>query len=523
MRWWRRTRGKDSVEPRTADENVLVISDIHLGEDIVSTGPAHLEFYIRVLNRELAGFIAAHRQRHVGERRWHLVINGDMFDFVKVSLRPEELAVDAVAQPRTESRKPVVKRRQASSVLPNTPENVVWKLKHILDVHRPLFKELAAFLADGHRITIVEGNHDAEFYFPQVQVCLRDHLVRLAELEHGRTKRDGPFLAEAIAGRLCFRSWFEAQAGRYHIEHGHQYDTLCSFEYKLAPDETNDSRTLATPMSHKPIPYVTEVLGDFSTHGVSRWKMLDFVRLAKAIGPTLGFALFRVYWRMAGQMLGRAGGKRRLALRASEARHQAALRALSYDSAYGLETLERLDKLKADPAEYSLFTMLHAFYLDRVFVGGATMLAVFAAGVGGLGQRAITYAALTGGSLLFGLSRVRRVDVTHALRHSAAAIAHESGARYVVFGHSHAPEVINLRQEYGVGRFGESAWYLNSGSWVTREILRGDAGSGMTYVEITSAGASLRRWRGPDQEPVLIANTDDTTAAAGVAVADGAV
>ena len=32
---------------------------------------------------------------------------------------------------------------------------------HVLEIHRPLFKEMARFLLNGHRITILEGNHDA--------------------------------------------------------------------------------------------------------------------------------------------------------------------------------------------------------------------------------------------------------------------------------------------------------------------------------------------------------------------------
>ena len=38
-----------------ADENLLVISDIHLGEDILDEGPASLSEYIRALNREHRG------------------------------------------------------------------------------------------------------------------------------------------------------------------------------------------------------------------------------------------------------------------------------------------------------------------------------------------------------------------------------------------------------------------------------------------------------------------------------------
>jgi hypothetical protein len=64
-----------------------------------------------------------------------------------------------------------------------------------------------------------------------------------------------------------------------------------------------------------------------------------------------------------------------------------------------------------------------------------------------------------------------------------------------------------LRQEFGVGRFGETSFYLNSGSWVTREILLGEAGEGMTYVELTQHGAALKRWLGPDVPPRVMQST----------------
>ncbi|MEZ4270634.1 MAG: hypothetical protein R3C68_04130 [Myxococcota bacterium] len=94
--------------------------------------------------------------------------------------------------------------------LPNTPENVVWKLGQILEIHRPLFKELAGFILQGHRITIVEGNHDAEFYFDEVQTSLRQFIVTEAEKICRRQRSMELFDAESLGKRLIFRAWFQA-------------------------------------------------------------------------------------------------------------------------------------------------------------------------------------------------------------------------------------------------------------------------------------------------------------------------
>ena len=204
MAWWRRARpknptstGNDTTSPA---DHVLVISDIHLGEDILVSGPGYLAEYIRSLNLNLTQFIEHHRLHPPATGKlWQLVINGDMFDFVKVSLRPEEGDLsDAVGRAEQIHRE---------AQLPNTPQNVVWKLSRILEIHRPLFREMGRFLAGGNSVTIIEGNHDAEFYFPEVREALRQEIVRLSDVRE-------PAAAAALAQRLQFRSWFVAAPGR---------------------------------------------------------------------------------------------------------------------------------------------------------------------------------------------------------------------------------------------------------------------------------------------------------------------
>ncbi len=500
---WSRLFKRGGPSTRDSDENLIVISDVHLGEDIVIEGPEHLGDYIRALNRELAGFVAAHRQQPVDGRRWHLLINGDMFDFVKVSLRPEP----------EEARSPVRGRRvddRSARAIPNTPENVVWKLERIIEIHRPLYKELAAFLLDGHRITIIEGNHDAEFYFPEVREALRGNLVRLAEQQHRRERRSDDFDTVAVARRLGFREWFEASPGRYHIEHGHQYDEYSSFEYQLAPHDAEGALTLATPLSHRAAPYFQQYSAEFTAVGLGKTNLRFWVRWALGLGPRVLWSLLKSYWVMVFELIGRAGPKRRDERALLRDQHNERLRAMTEESAYGYATLDQLDKLKATPAEYSRIKMYHGSYFDRFLVAfliAAGMIPAFFfpwywAVVWGAGV------LFSGSFLLWIASRVGRMDIAGALKRAAAHIAELTGARYVIFGHSHQAELSNLRDSHGVGQYGESSFYINSGSWITREILLGREGKGMSYVEITGRGAVLRRWLGRDQEPVLIAASD---------------
>jgi UDP-2,3-diacylglucosamine pyrophosphatase LpxH len=500
---WSRLFKRRVVETARGDENLLVISDVHLGEDIVFEGPDHLGDYIRALNRELAGFVAHHRRNPVDGRRWHLLINGDMFDFVKVSLRPEP----------EESPEPLSRRKVDEKSLrsvPNTSENVVWKLERIIEIHRPLFKELAAFLLDGHRITIIEGNHDAEFYFPEVREALRQNLVRLAEQQHRRERRSDDFDAVQVAGRLAFREWFEANPGRYHIEHGHQYDEYSSFEYQLAPWDAEGAPTLATPLSHRAAPYFQQYSAEFTAVGLDKTNLRFWVRWAMSLGARGFWNLFKSYWAMVFALMGKAGPKRQNERSVLRDHHMKRLRAMTEESPYGYATLEQLDTFKATPAEYSRLKMYHGGYFDRFLVAFLMLVAMIPAffmpwywvllwGVGVL---------FAGSFVLWVASRVGRMDTVGALKEAAAHIAELTGARYVIFGHSHQAELTNLRDSHGIGQYGESSFYINTGSWITREILLGQSGRGMSYVEITTRGAVLRRWLGQEQEPVLIAASD---------------
>src|SRR5207302_666413 len=69
---------------------------------------------------------------------------------------------------------------------------------------------------------------DVEFYWDSVQQAFRDILVdKMGPIE------DRPAYERAIQ----FHPWFYYQEGLCYIEHGHQYDEYCSFDYVLNPVE----------------------------------------------------------------------------------------------------------------------------------------------------------------------------------------------------------------------------------------------------------------------------------------------
>ena len=165
------------------EERILVISDIHLGEDILEEGSLKLSEYIKRLNFELSGFITAHTESTESGPLWHLVINGDMFDFLKVN-------VDMGRSPGSEAK-----------TYDNTPDKTVSKLKRIIEIHRPIFKAIAYFVRAGHRLTIIEGNHDAELYFDAVKETFRRELYAFIESDSGDEFR-------LFSEKVIFQNWF---------------------------------------------------------------------------------------------------------------------------------------------------------------------------------------------------------------------------------------------------------------------------------------------------------------------------
>lgn len=494
-------RGGTPGDQEPSCNRLLIISDIHLGEDILAQGPDYLAEYIRVLNKELADFVRCHRARAQGEH-WQLIINGDMFDFLKISIRPDAVEAHMLL------KRPMTEKEEAHG-LANTEDNVVWKLHHILAIHRPLFRELAGFLLDGHQITIIEGNHDAEMYFPKVQESMRAELVSMAREMHLESERaEDSFDPKAVAQNLTFKNWFEANLGHFHVEHGHQYDEFCSFEYNLAPFERPTKETLATPLSHKVLPYFVDLLGDFSTHHIDSMGVTAFLKIGVDQGFTIFWKMAKLYVVMILDVLKRAGPGREMELRRMRAAHRARLEQMTEETPYVLHTLERLDGLKSRPAEYSVYKMIRMLYMD---VFAAILLYPllwlvnwFVVDIPGWILLGLPCAMF----LHHWLSGARTADVPGALRAAAARIASITGARYVVFGHSHHPEIIDL--SLTSRRQGTKAYYINSGSWVTREILLGERGRGMTYVDIGPEGASLKAWRGPDKEPRIVSRTAPT-------------
>lgn len=494
---FRVSRQGAATKPRV--ERTLVVSDIHLGEDVLDENTDDLSRYITAINRELTAFVEYHAAM-VGVR-WHLIANGDLFDYVKLTLSSDDLEQGLLSED-------------------NTPDVVVRKLDRIVEIHRPLFKALASFVLAGHRLTLIEGNHDAESIFPEVRERFVHHLTRLAERFSRDLKKGNDALDAEFVNRIQFRTWFESKSGDYHIEHGHAYDEWCAFEHNLAPWDYPGADRLATPLTHTTIPHFARAMGDFTTHGIDAMSPWAHLRTLTGLGSNTLTDVVRLYFKLLWRVIRKAGRRAQSARAELASVHQRRLVELASDvispptgdslvscprSVYPLHALQALDRLRVTPADYSILKVICVFHADRLLVLGLAVVAALAPFVyGGWRGVLLGMGALAAGVAITVWARDKRSgNVKLDLEAAAQKVARLTGARYVVFGHSHRPVLRELKRDHENDASPASAYYLNSGCWVTREILRGEEGTGMTFVEMGEEGASLKRWRRHGEPEVL--------------------
>lgn len=167
---------------------LIVISDLHASEGA-------LEDFDQELEAHFAAFLASFAQRSAPTE---LVINGDFLDFVQAS--PSS---GPDLERTTEEGIPLCFAETQSSE----------KFRAIQRAHPRLFTALAEFLGArrDNRIVILPGNHDPDFFWPDVRAQFRAAVSPApGQLEFCLSRAYRPF------------SWLW-------IEHGHQYDPINSF------------------------------------------------------------------------------------------------------------------------------------------------------------------------------------------------------------------------------------------------------------------------------------------------------
>lgn len=434
--------------------NYLVISDLHLS----GAGP-DVQDGLRPVDRALIQFVDWHAAHPREGRPWRLIIAGDGIDFLHHSLLDPEGA--GAHQEHTEQR-------------------AVAALEAIVRENRPVFAALVRFVAAGHELVLLQGNHDVELHWSGVQARLRQLLVQLfAEAQPGAED------AGAFEARVFIHRWFYYRHGLLYVEHGHQYDELCAFEDVLYPVDA-DAR-IAAPLSHVTLRRFRGLLHRLDAHNLDRWGLKDFLRWVLRLdrGSILRSGL--TYASSPG-WLARLDRRRRRGdvARAHQIRSHRLDEVLAH-SRLELEVVQVLDRLKRSAAGRNLWLGLRMLFFDQLALFGLGAAAVVALSVLPVPPptRLLVLLAVGLGTTLLsrrGL-RTRAVDPRPKLAAGARAVAEVLRVPFIVFGHSHLPEVRPLDDA--------GATYINTGSWTH------EGQAGLTYFQLVGEAGTLCRWGGP--------------------------
>lgn len=463
--------------------NTLIISDLHLGEDLRFTPPEATTRHLAVLERQLVSFLRYHARRRMDGRPWRLIVNGDMVDFLAVCVLPGDhgLELDPDEITADEHVYGVGRRPRAARA----------KLEAVLERHEDVFRAFAQFLAAGNRLEVISGNHDTEFQFPIVQKAFREGLSRIWS-ETPESLRPGAASPEMIEKAIGFHDWFFYERGVVWVEHGHQYDECSSFENVLRPLAPESDR-IAVNVDSASLRYMSNRMENAEVHSLQDWNMLGYLRYTAGLGArgiyitVTGY--FKFVWALLKVWRARAGN-RRLGFAHREI-HRERLRELSADTELSGNTLTALDSLRKLPVVANLRRLLAVAFLDRLLIVIAAIVAALLAIVALPFLQSLVAVGVIGGCAYAAgrwAARSAKIDPDAALALMPDRILRHLDARCVVLGHTHEPVAV---------RVGAGAWYFNTGTWMPTDrpgFLRS-----FTHVVIRhgerGVEAHLRQWR----------------------------
>lgn len=201
-------------------ESVFILSDLHLGagkgRDGASPGTENF-FADDSFHRFLQYAQSCARSNHAT-----LIINGDFVDFMRITGVPataadfaawRKLLLEIGVPHSLESLQSSITAKEKQYGLKTHDFKSVYKLMLAAGGHAELFDALADWVAGGHQLVVLKGNHDLEWYWPAVRNCLRWLLA-------GRD----PARLPVLLGAVTFVDDSLVLDDEIYLEHGHRFD-----------------------------------------------------------------------------------------------------------------------------------------------------------------------------------------------------------------------------------------------------------------------------------------------------------
>lgn len=244
--------------------NYLFISDLHvaMGVDQELGAPHPREDFF--FDDEFRRFLEWADRNRVNSLPWELVLVGDCFDFLPVTLELMQLEnvgwseLSGFELPFNQEYvdfERLEQEVQAEKDMLWLRESVsISRLTLIEKGHQRFFGALGWWVGQGHRLVILRGNHDYELYWDKLQEVLK-YLIWNA---YNSTKVESEDLVETIDYPAVddpdFKSriildypWFYYEPGLFYAEHGSQYEVACASVNVIDPSVTYDSTRMLIP------------------------------------------------------------------------------------------------------------------------------------------------------------------------------------------------------------------------------------------------------------------------------------
>jgi UDP-2,3-diacylglucosamine pyrophosphatase LpxH len=450
-----------------AVHNILVVSDLHFGEELLPGASGDRCRAVSLGASAFSAFLRYHTARRRDGRPWRLVIAGDLFDFMSV-------VVGAVPGRRARTRDEHAFGLRRGAV-PG-----VERLRQICDAHGPMLADLARFAAAGHSVDIIAGNHDVELLVPDVADELRRQIASAGPID------------TAALDRIRVVPWFVYVPGVAWIEHGHVYDEGCSFEFNLAPMDPKDG-WLVHNADTAAVRYLGSAAPELDPHGTESWSFWGYLRYAMSHNQSRSAIWFGYARFVKSLFVARALHRSRKRRERRQREHHARLARIATDNAMPVDTLRAIDRLARAPLTLSARRISRMLMLDRFGLGlGLAALAIVL--VVALPIVWALLGVLAGIGASVAISRwlgAHLVTSQLPMRSVPARLRKLVDAPIIVFGHTHDPRWQRLHS---------GGIYANTGTWLpaTRPGVR----RSFTHVFIAPplvAGAAphceLRQWR----------------------------
>ncbi len=460
--------------------NILIVSDLHFGEELLPGASLERKQAVELGATAFREFMRYHAARRSGGRPWRLVIAGDLFDFMSVM-------IPAGKSPTADERRFGIGRTTAAGVE---------RMRMIAEVHGPLLAEMARFVAAGHYIDIVVGNHDVELLAPEVAAELMRHLELASAGVRAPTEPRIEPKSRAL-DRIAIVPWFIYVPGVAWIEHGHVYDEGCSFEFNLAPTDPHDG-VLVFNTDYAAVRYLGTAVPEIDPHGIEEWSFWGFFQYSWGQGLRSFGRLWLAYARFsvalfAARRLHRSYKRRHR----RQHHHRTELARVAAAGGLTLPDAERIDHLARSPMTYSFRRIGRMVMLDRFgLVAGALVVSIL--GLALLPRLAAWIVVLLAIACVIGVSRwlgqhyVTSQIPMRSIPHRLRGVV---DVPVVVFGHTHDPRWQPLP---------DGGLYVNAGTWLpaTRPGVR----RSFTHVLIVPRAegkpvVELRQWRDGSSVP----------------------